>query len=577
MKSVTRMAARTAVVLSSLLLTCLAPAQTQCTSCMTFNLPAIPVTANAQATLNPGATLASTGTGYATVHFYTAAGNLAAGIYTAWCDTTDADLLLVGDLPYTPGSTLAAPNQSTVNNEVNYILNNKIGTVNDVQQAIWYVQGGGVVDFTPSANAQTMANGALSVAGQNFIPGPGQIVGVYMDSGYGFLGVQNLLVEVKNTCNNIGDFVWLDTNSNGLQDTGENGINNVTVQLSTSTGTPICTTSTNSNGYYQFTGLTPGTYQVSIPSGQTPLAGYTPSPTNVGTNRAIDSNTNPSTSNITTPGTSDETQDFGYTSAVTPLTAVCSSSSANEDYYYSSSIGVIGGNAPYTFSISSGKLPATLTLNTATGAITGYPTTYGNFGFTVTVTDSTHTGATAGVKACQINVTPLLTSPLGKGDSATVGFWNNKNGQALILSLNGSANSTALGNWLAANFPALWSSLAGKTNTAIAAYFQTIYKQSGQKTEPQLLAGALACYATDTVLAGGTYAAGYGFNTSTLGSGAKSYNVGSYGTAIGLTNNTSYSILQLLQQANIDKQKGTFDANAFNNLFSGINQTGGLN
>jgi len=54
--------------------------------------------------------------------------------------------------------------------------------------------------------------------------------------------------------------------------------------------------------------------------------------------------------------------------------------------------------------------------------------------------------ATATVCVC------LPGTPLSHGDTATIGFWNNKNGQALINSLNGGPNSPALATWLATNF-----------------------------------------------------------------------------------------------------------------------------
>ena len=41
-------------------------------------------------------------------------------------------------------------------------------------------------------------------------------------------------------------------------------------------------------------------------------------------------------------------------------------------------------------------------------------------------------------------------------------------------------------------------------------------------------------------------------------------------------NNTSYTVLQLLQQANLDVANGTFNANAFNDIFNGINTTGDI-
>jgi hypothetical protein len=172
------------------------------------------------------------------------------------------------------------------------------------------------------------------------------------------------------------------------------------------------------------------------------------------------------------------------------------------------------------------------------------------------------------------------TGGLGKGDTATIGFWHNKNGQALINALNGGPTSQNLANWLATQFPYLYgvnsaNNLTNKTNADVAALFLTFFNVSGQKTQAQLLGGALASYATSTSLAG-TIAGQYGFNVSTAGTGSKTYNVGSNGTAIGLSNNTSYTVLQLLQQANLMMKNGTFDANAFNTIFDGINQLGDI-
>jgi hypothetical protein len=56
---------------------------------------------------------------------------------------------------------------------------------------------------------------------------------------------------------------------------------------------------------------------------------------------------------------------------------------------YNQSVSASGGTAPYAFSVSSGSLPTNLILNSATGAITGTPTTAGTFEFTITATDAT--------------------------------------------------------------------------------------------------------------------------------------------------------------------------------------------
>src|SRR5206468_3005773 len=85
----------------------------------------------------------------------------------------------------------------------------------------------------------------------------------------------------------LGDFVWQDTNGNGLQDSGEPGINNVTVNLLQGS-TVVATTTTNSSGIYGFTGLTPGSYTVQFVA----PSGYVFTTANVGTNDAIDSDAN---------------------------------------------------------------------------------------------------------------------------------------------------------------------------------------------------------------------------------------------------------------------------------------------
>jgi len=48
-----------------------------------------------------------------------------------------------------------------------------------------------------------------------------------------------------------------------------------------------------------------------------------------------------------------------------------------------------GGIAPYTYTLSAGALPAGVTVNGATGALSGTPTVAGNFNFSLTATDST--------------------------------------------------------------------------------------------------------------------------------------------------------------------------------------------
>ena len=67
----------------------------------------------------------------------------------------------------------------------------------------------------------------------------------------------------------VGDRVWLDTNGDGVQD--ELGVGGVTVRLYDKDGNHIATKSTSSNGYYHFSGLAAGEYQIEfeLPDGYT--------------------------------------------------------------------------------------------------------------------------------------------------------------------------------------------------------------------------------------------------------------------------------------------------------------------
>ncbi|ADI74493.1 conserved repeat domain protein [Methanohalobium evestigatum Z-7303] len=67
----------------------------------------------------------------------------------------------------------------------------------------------------------------------------------------------------------IGDYVWEDVNGDGVQNDGDTGIDNVTVNLYNCNGDLLETTKTNESGYYNFTGLAPGDYYINFiaPSG----------------------------------------------------------------------------------------------------------------------------------------------------------------------------------------------------------------------------------------------------------------------------------------------------------------------
>ncbi|MFN7562541.1 MAG: beta strand repeat-containing protein, partial [Prosthecobacter sp.] len=93
---------------------------------------------------------------------------------------------------------------------------------------------------------------------------------------------------------------------------------------------------------------------------------------------------------------------------------------------YSQSITAAGGRAPYTYAVTTGTLPAGLSLNTSTGAITGTPANTTSQTFTITATDANAcTGArsyTIAPVCPTITLTPiiLLNGTVGVAYSQTL-------------------------------------------------------------------------------------------------------------------------------------------------------------
>ncbi|MDJ0633337.1 MAG: SdrD B-like domain-containing protein, partial [Xenococcaceae cyanobacterium MO_188.B29] len=113
--------------------------------------------------------------------------------------------------------------------------------------------------------------------------------------------VEDYQVNILDT--SLGDQVFIDSNNNGIKDTGEPGLSGVTVTLvgggtdgliSTTGDNTTTTTTTNSSGNYSFTGLTPGVeYQVSFDKTSLPNdAEFITA--NVGSDQSVDSDANAS-------------------------------------------------------------------------------------------------------------------------------------------------------------------------------------------------------------------------------------------------------------------------------------------
>jgi hypothetical protein len=138
------------------------------------------------------------------------------------------------------------------------------------------------------------------------------------------------------------------------------------------------------------------------------------------------------------------------------------------------------------------------------------------------------------------------------GDTATIGFWQNKHGQELI-----GKGECGLADWLTQNFGnVLGDTFADGVGTddgaEVATFFKhQLFRQKSKKSsgpakvDAQFMAVALATYFTSNDLAG-SVAADYGFNVTDTGIRTRVVNVGGSGQAFGTDDDTHLTIMQLL-------------------------------
>ncbi|WP_180979490.1 putative Ig domain-containing protein [Janthinobacterium sp. AD80] len=139
---------------------------------------------------------------------------------------------------------------------------------------------------------------------------------------------------------------------------------------------------------------------------------------------------------------------------------------------YSQNVTAANGTGPYTYAISAGSLPAGLSLNTATGTLSGTPTAGGVFNFTVRATDSsTGSGPYSGARAYSLTVAaPALSVAPSTLPAPTVGVAYSQaitaSGGTAAYSYAVTAGSVPAGLTLAAN-----GTLSGTPTTAGAYSF----------------------------------------------------------------------------------------------------------
>ena len=377
-------------------------------------------------------------------------------------------------------------------------------------------------------------------------------------------------------------YAYNDANNDGIKQSGECGISGVTVTL---TGTDdqgnavLLKARTDCNGAYKFTNLRPGTYTVTETQPSNYLDGKATAGTDGGTagydvigNFMLASGTNGTGNNFgeLKPASLsgfvylDQNKNGVVDCTDTAIANVTVTLTGVDDRGNSVSMtDSTDSNGGYSFT---SLRPGTYTITeTQPSAYNDGVVSVGSQGGTAGVNLVTNISLQQGIGGVNNNFSELPSSTTGaivtKGQTATIAFWNSSRGQNLIESLNGSCNAKQLSTWLAVNFPNMYGAnagsrnLTGMTNAQVADFFQNLYANA-VAVNAQAMAVALACYVTNSTLAGGNYAASYGFVVNSVGTSTATYNIGSNGAAFGVANNTVLSIYQILQKTNADARNG---------------------
>lgn len=179
--------------------------------------------------------------------------------------------------------------------------------------------------------------------------------------------------------------------------------NPITLSLSGGAASSVAVSSAPSHGTTSASGLT---------ISYTPTAGYSGSDSFTYTATGVGGTSSPSTVTITVTAP---------TLAITPATPGLAD--ATQGNAYSASLAVSGGTAPYSYSVSSGSLPAGLTLDTGTGVISGTPSALATSTFTITVSDALGASGSRSYNLqvlAQAIVVPPSSETLAAGQSASV-------------------------------------------------------------------------------------------------------------------------------------------------------------
>jgi uncharacterized repeat protein (TIGR01451 family) len=200
-------------------------------------------------------------------------------------------------------------------------------------------------------------------------------------------------------------------------------------------------------------------------------------------------------------------------------------------------------------------------------------------------------------------ITVTTSSPVSAGEFATIGFWHNKNGQAVINSFNGGPSAKLLGHWLATTWPNLFgapnpydaatlasfgaTTLDGLTNAQVATVYANLWNPSGvtKNTYVQAFAVALGIYADTVGLGYNSTGAGFGFIPAPGGGANLTISISGNTAAFpDFPGKTTLTVAQVMFEANkyFDPTTGLFyggdqtKTSDLNNVLNAINTQGDI-
>jgi hypothetical protein len=246
--------------------------------------------------------------------------------------------------------------------------------------------------------------------------------------------------------------------------TGATGSQAYTLKVnaaSSLTVSPASLSSATANGAYSATVSASGgsgTYSFAVTSGSLPSWLTLNGSTGVLSGTPSFTGTATFTITATDSGISGLTGSQAYTLKVNPASSLTVTpptlANATANTAYTVTLGATGGSGAATFAVTSGSLPAWLSLNSSTGVLSGTPTTTGKATFTITATDKNISGL-MGSLGYTLTVNPassLTVSPAGLTDATANSAYS-----ATLSATGGSGTYTfavtsgSLPSWLTLN------------------------------------------------------------------------------------------------------------------------------